>query len=152
MDLDPDLVDEVHTFFGGGTQLQELYITPSLLTSKDWDTLAEAARWSRANAAVLKDTHWIGGDPGKLEVYGWASWNVQKGIVVLRNPSDHAQEFSLDVGKAFELPRNAPQSYKAHSPWVADESLAPINLRAGHPHRFMLEPLQVITLEAEPLN
>ncbi len=152
VDLDPDLVDEVHTYFGGGTQLQELYITPSLLTSKDWDILAEAARWSRANAAVLKDTHWIGGDPGKLEVYGWASWNVQKGIVVLRNPSDHAQEFSLDVGKAFELPRNAPQSYKAHSPWVADESLAPINLRAGHPHRFMLEPLQVITLEAEPLN
>jgi hypothetical protein len=104
-DLDPDLVDEIHAYFGSGTQLQELYVTPSLLTSKDWDVLAEAARWSRTNAAVLKDTHWIGGDPGKLEVYGWASWTPQKGIVVLRNPSDHVQEFSLDVGRAFELPR-----------------------------------------------
>lgn len=151
-DLDPDLVDEVHSYFGSGTQLQELYITPSLLTSRDWDILAEAARWSRSNAAVLKDTHWIGGDPGKLEVYGWASWNKQKGIVVLRNPSDHAQEFLLDVDKAFELPRDAPQSYRAHSPWVADKSSAPINLRAGQPHRFMLESFQVITLEAEPLN
>jgi len=151
-DLDPDLVDEIHSYFGSGTQLQELYVTPSLLTSKDWDVLAETARWSRANAAVLNDTHWIGGDPGKLEVYGWASWNRQKGIVVLRNPSDRAQEFSLDVGKAFELPGNAARSYSAHSPWAADKSTAPITLLAGHPHRFMLEAFQVITLDAEPFN
>ena len=151
-DLDPDLVDEIHSYFGSGTQLQELYVTPSLLTSKDWDVLAETARWSRANAAVLNDTHWIGGDPGKLEVYGWASWNRQKGIVVLRNPSDRAQEFSLDVGKAFELPGNAARSYSAYSPWAADKSTAPITLLAGHPHRFMLEAFQVITLDAEPFN
>jgi hypothetical protein len=150
--LDPDLVDEIHAYFGSGTQLQELYITPSRLTTRDWDVLAEAARWSRANEAVLKDTHWIGGDPGKLEVYGWASWNLQKGIVVLRNPSDHAQEFSLDVGRAFELPRNAPRSYRANSPWAADKASAPMNLRAGHSNRIHLEPFQVLTLEAEPLN
>jgi hypothetical protein len=152
VDLDPDLVDEIHAYFGSGTQLQELYVTPSRLTSQDWDVLAEAARWSRANAAVLKDTHWIGGDPGKLEVYGWASWNPQKGIVVLRNPSDHAQEFSLDVAEAFELPHNAPRSYRAHSPWTDDKASAPINLRAGHPNRIHLEPFQVITLDAEPFN
>jgi hypothetical protein len=152
VDLDPDLVDEIHAYFGSGTQLQELYITPSRLTTKDWDTLAEAARWSRANAAVLKDTHWIGGDPGKLEVYGWASWNLHKAIVVLRNPSDHAQEFSLDVGQAFELPYNAPRSYRAHSPWAADKASAPISLRAGHAHRFKLEPFQVLTLDAEPVD
>jgi len=152
VDLDPDLVDEIHAYFGSGTQLQELYVTPSRLTSKDWDVLAEAARWSRTNAAVLKDTHWIGGDPGKLEVYGWASWNPQKGIVVLRNPSDHVQEFSLDVGWAFELPRNAPRSYRAHSPWAADKASASINLHAGHARSIQLEPFQVITLEAEPVN
>ena len=100
----------------------------------------------------MKDTHWVGGDPGKLEVYGWASWNPRKGIVVLRNPSDRAQEYSLDVGSAFELPRNAPRSYRAHSPWTADKASAPINLRAGHAHRFVLEPFQVVTLEAEPVN
>lgn len=151
-ELDSDLVDEVHSYFGSGTQLQELYITPSLLTSKDWDMLAEAARWSRANASVLKDTHWIGGDPGKLEVYGWASWTPRKGIVVLRNPSDHAQEFSLDVGRAFELPRNASLNYTAHSPWAADKESVPINLSAGHTRRIHLEPFQVLTLEAKPAN
>lgn len=152
VDLDPDLVDEIHAYFGSGTQLQELYVTPSRLTSKDWDVLAEAARWSRSNAAVLKDTHWVGGDPAKLEVYGWASWNPQKAIVVLRNPSDRAQEFSLDVGQAFELPLHAPRSYRAHSPWAADQASAPIVLRAGRAQRVSLKPFQVLTLEAVPSN
>jgi hypothetical protein len=75
--------------------------------------LAEAAKWSRANTSVLKDTHWIGGDPSKLEVYGRASWARAKGILVLRNPSDTAQDFSLDIGKAFELPKNAATNVSA---------------------------------------
>ena len=70
-------------FFADGTQLQELYITPAMLTPKMWDALAEAANWSRANADVLVDTHWIGGDPNRGEVYGYASWSPRKGIVAL---------------------------------------------------------------------
>ena len=46
-----DFADEVRDYFGAGTQLQEMYITPALLTSKNWDDLAESARWSRANAS-----------------------------------------------------------------------------------------------------
>jgi hypothetical protein len=145
-----DFADEVHSYFGTGTQLQEMYITPSLLTRKNWDDLAEAAKWSRDHAAVLKDTHWIGGDPGKLEAYGWASWTPGKGIIVLRNPSDHAQEFTLEVGKAFELPPHAALTYRAHSPWAADKDQPAIKLYAGQPHRIALEPFQVITLDCEP--
>jgi hypothetical protein len=151
-DLDPDFVDEVHSYFGSGTQLQELYVTPRLLTAKDWDALAEAARWSRKNAAVLRDTHWIGGDPAKLQAYGWASWTPERAIVVLRNPSDRDQEFGLDAGQAFELPPHAPRSYIAHSPWAADKSSAPLKLHAGETLRIRLKPFQVLTLEAEPEN
>ena len=60
-DPDDDFANEVHSYFGTGTQLQEMYITPSLLSDKNWDTLAEAAKWSRENASVLTDTHWVGG-------------------------------------------------------------------------------------------
>ena len=74
-----DFPDEVHSYFGTGTQLQEMYITPSLLSSDDWDVLAEAAKWSRDNAQTLKDSHWIAGDPARLEVYGWASWSRAEG-------------------------------------------------------------------------
>jgi hypothetical protein len=151
LDSDPnnDFKDEVHSYFGTGTQLQEMYVTPGLLTKENWDDLAEAARWSRTNAPVLKDTHWIGGDPGKLEVYGWASWTPAKGIVVLRNPSDKAQEFSLDVGKAFELPVHAERKYLAHSPWAADKEKAAIKLRAGEEHKFVLKPFEVVVLDCE---
>lgn len=147
-DPDGDFADEVHSYFGTGTDLQELYITPSLLSQRDWDVLAEAARWARDNAQVLKDTHWIGGDPAKLEVYGWASWNAGKGIVVLRNPSDHLQSYSLDVGVAFELPGGAARIYRAHSPWAADRRTAPIELHAGQGRSIELKPFEVLTLDA----
>jgi hypothetical protein len=143
-----DFPDEVHSYFGSGTQLQEMYVTPSLLSAQDWDVLAETARWSRSNAATLKDTHWIGGDPAKLQVYGWASWSPRKGIVVLRNPSDQAQTFALDAGQAFELPLHASHSYRAHSPWASDRATAPLYLRAGQARGIMLQPFQVLTLEA----
>ncbi len=149
-DPNHDFPDEVHSFFGSGTQLQEIYITPSLLSAQNWDVLAEAARWSRSNAATLKDTHWIGGDPAKLQVYGWASWTPQKGIVVLRNPSDHLQKFSLDVDRAFELPPHAPHNYRAHSPWAGDRVSAPLSLRAGQAQQVRLQPFQVLVLEATP--
>ena len=154
LDTDPghDFADEVHSYFGSGTQLQEMYITPTLLTSQDWDDLAEAARWSRSNAATLKDTHWIGGDPARLEVYGWASWSSQKGIVVLRNPSEHEQAFSLDVATAFELPAHAAQTYRAQSPWARDKKTDALHLSAGKVQRIILKPFQVLTLEALPAN
>ena len=38
-------------------------------------TWPKQTKWSRSNAMdVLVDTHWVGGEPFKLEVYGWASW------------------------------------------------------------------------------
>ena len=71
-------LNEVHSYFGSGTQLQELYITHSLLSKEDWDMLAEAAQWARRNAEVLIDTHWIGGDTRQLQVYGWAAKGTSK--------------------------------------------------------------------------
>lgn len=154
LDSDPggDFEDEVHDYFGTGTQLQEMYITSSLLTKKDWDVLAEAAKWSRANADTLVDTHWIGGDPAMLEVYGWASWSPRKGIVVLRNPSEKAQDFVLDVNRAFELPADAAKSYEARSPWLQDRQEPGITLSANTPYTFHLKPFEVLTLEATPIG
>jgi len=149
---DPEHVftHEVHDYFGGGTQLQEMYITHSSLSDADWDILAESANWSRRNSPTLVDTHWIGGDPGKLEVYGWAAWSPEKGILTLRNPSDRPQSFSLDIGQAFELPSNAPRKFLAHSPWRHDQEMKPVPLAAGEAHNFQLQPFEVLNLEALP--
>jgi hypothetical protein len=152
LDTDPqgDFKNEVRDYFGNGTQLQEMYITPSLLSASDWDNLAEAAAWSQRNADVLVDTHWIGGDPAMLEVYGWSSWNPKKAILVLRNPADKPQEIMLDVARAFELPSGYLSAYSLHSPWKEDQPQPSLIVRPGQPQSFALKPFQVLVLEGTP--
>lgn len=145
-----DFPDEVHSYFGTGTQLQEMYITPSLLSADDWDVLAEAAKWSRGNAQTLKDSHWIGGDPARLEVYGWASWSSEKAIVTLRNPSDKPQNFTARLATLLELPVGSVPVYTARSPWKSESAQAPLTLPAQQAHAFHLQPFQVLTLELLP--
>jgi len=173
-----DIIDEIRSFFATGVNLQELYISPELMTPAAWDALAEAATWSRANADVLADTHWVGGDPAKGEVYGWASWAARKGILSLRNPADQPAEIVLDIGATFELPAAAVRRYTLRSPWKAaavtgsrsgsdadsrstpphaaasggqeNGTAAPILLIAGQPHTFALQPFEVLILEATP--
>jgi len=154
LDKDPgnDFRNEIRSYFGTGTQLQEMYITPSLLTEKNWDDLAEAAKWSRTNAAVLKDTHWVGGDPAWLEVYGWAAWTPKKGILVLRNPSNREQVMKVRLADAFELPPDAPKVYSARSPWKEDAGRPAIVLHAQEAHEFHLGPFQVLTLDILPTS
>jgi hypothetical protein len=145
-----DFPDEVHSYFGTGTQLQEMYITPSLLSSDDWDVLAEAAKWSRNNAQTLKDSHWIGGDPARLEVYGWAAWSPEKAIVTLRNPSDQPQDFTASLASLLELPAGSVHAYAARSPWKSDSATPPITIPVNDQHTFHLQAFQVLTLEMSP--
>jgi hypothetical protein len=145
-----DFADEVHSYFGTGTQLQEMYITPGLLSASDWDTLAAAAKWSRENAEVLRDTHWLGGDPLQLQVYGWGAWSTDKGIVTLRNPSDHEQSFVLNATEAFGLPPASPQQFHLRNVWNKQHSEP--DLSASAPHTIRLRPFEVLTLEAETIH
>lgn len=145
-----DIAAEVRSFFGTGTNLQELYIEPKLMTPPTWDALAEAARWSRAHADVLVDTHWLGGDPARGQVYGWASWTTRKGILVLRNPDEKPAEMALDLGRAFELPRQAALNFTLNSPWKETRNSTPLRLMTGRAHTFTLKPFEVLVLEATP--
>jgi hypothetical protein len=143
------LKSEIRAFFGNGTQLQEMYITPSLMTRENWDTLAEAAKWSRANADTLVDTHWVGGAPAERQVYGWASWSPRKGILTLRNPSARAGQIKIDAAKVFELPEGAARNYTLVNPFK-DQALAATKLRAGEETTFKLQPFEVLVVEALP--
>jgi hypothetical protein len=154
LDTDPgnDFENEIHSYFGSGTQLQEMYVSHDLLSKDDWDLLAEAANWSRRNFEVLRDTHWVGGDPGKLEVYGWAAWSPAKAILTIRNPSDRPQTIDIDVGEAFEPPPGAARRFLARSPWKRDSGASPVSLTAGQEQRFTLQPFEVLNLETSPIE
>ena len=142
-----DFAAEVRAYFGAGTQLQELYLSPDLLSAGDWDNLAAAARWARANADVLRDVHWIGGDPGKLEPYGWAAWTPAKGILTLRNPGGRRAAISIDPAESFELPSGSSRTFSLSLP--LQHGTAPLpTLRCGVRTPLQLEAFQVVVLEA----
>ncbi len=142
-----DLANEIWSGFGLGTQMQELYITPSMLKEEEWDVLAAAAKWTKANAETLVDSHWVGGDPASLQVYGFAAWSPKKGILTLRNPSSQPQEFSFDPASVFELPAGAPIVYALSSP-KGDK--LPDAVQVGKPTVLKLAPFQVVVIEATP--
>ena len=153
LEIDPqnDFPSEVRSYFGSGTQLQEMYVTPTLLKTANWDVLAESAKWSRRNAGTLVDTHWIGGDPAVLQPYGWASWAPRGGIITIRNPSDKVQAMAIDVQEAFELPPDAPRVYKARNAFpVGRGRMIPSQFIKTQSQRIDLQPFEVLTLELTP--
>ncbi|MFO1500256.1 MAG: enterotoxin [Verrucomicrobiota bacterium] len=147
---DPEAIRrELRSLFASGTCLQELYVTPRRLSSRNWDDLAECARWAKANADVLVDTHWIGGNPGEGQIYGWASWSPRKGIIALRNPASEAREIKLEIGTVFELPPKAPHRFELRSPWASDVPRLAMAMEVGQPVTFRLQPFQVMVFETE---
>lgn len=147
---------EVRSYFATGVNLQELYIGPDnpdtgdpIMTEELWDILAEAAQWAKSNEDVFCDSHWMGGNPNNGDIYGTASWNQDKAILMLRNPSNLAKPITLDPKDIFELPDIATTKvFVMKSPWTEDQNSSPVILRAGTPHQFDLDPFEVLVLQA----
>jgi hypothetical protein len=143
-----DFPAEIRSYFGTGTQLQEMYVTPKLLSRANWDVLAASAKWSRRNSTTLVDTHWIGGDPALLQPYGWASWSARGGIITIRNPSDKVQAMAVDVQEAFELPPDAPRAFNARNAFPPPKGrMIPGRFIKTQSQRIDLQPFEVLTLE-----
>lgn len=106
-----EIIKEMRCAFACGSAMVELYLDHSLMTEKDngilWRELADCIRWHRANADLLADTHWVGGNPWdgeKANLYGWAAWNGSKAMVALRNPSASDQTLTTTLRKMLEIP------------------------------------------------
>jgi hypothetical protein len=140
---------EVQSYFASGTQLQELYVTPALLRGDDWDVVANAAKWARAWAGVLRDSHWIGGAPDALEVYGWAAWTTPSAIVALRNPRDQAQTFMLDLRRDLELPEPVEGRFAVRDVWRPGAADIPAWLDVAREQPLRLAPYEVRVLELQ---
>ena len=143
------LKHEARSFFGCGTCLQELYVTPEVMTTAMWDVIAEAAKWAQSRKDTLVDTHWIGGNPASLETYGWAAWSPSHATITIRNPSDKAQNFKLNATEAFELPVDAARSFTVTSPFP--DQPAPLDaIAADVAVDITLQPFEVIVLDCVP--
>lgn len=147
-----DISDGIWSFFGSGTSLQELYINPHLLTPGMWDCLAAAAKWSQDNSHLLQDVHWIGGDPAKEEIYGYAAWEPEKGVFTLRNPSLNSQSINIDVQKIFELPEKSSSYFKLRSAINKNDASSEIKVQKGKSFTVVLKPLELKVFDAIPIS
>jgi hypothetical protein len=153
LDVSPDpndFRDEVRDYFASGTGLQEMYVSPELLKDADWDVLAAAAKWARANAEVLRDSHWIGGDPARGEVYGWGAWSPRKSILTLRNPDVRPRRASIELRRDLELPEQTSAGFRVVDLWSSHAAL-PRQIAADETVTIVLAPFEVLTLELTPL-
>lgn len=134
-----EIIKEMRCAFACGSAMVELYLDHSLMTEKDngilWRELADCIRWHRANADLLADTHWVGGNPWdgeKANLYGWAAWNGSKAMVALRNPSASDQTLTTTLRKMLEIPEfingkirlSDAFAGQVHIPNITDETLA----------------------------
>ncbi|QDU62474.1 hypothetical protein Pan216_33410 [Planctomycetes bacterium Pan216] len=87
--------DYVAMYFGRGTLLQELYLSPDLVPEEFWPMLGSTIRWAQANTSTLAHTRMIGGRPESGEPYGYIHWSKDKGIACLRNPSHRPSTMTL---------------------------------------------------------
>jgi len=145
-----DFRDMVWSFFGAGSALQELYISHDRMKTEFWPVLAEAALWAKSNEDVLQDTHWIGGSPLNMEVYGLASWRPGKGIIFLRNPDDKPREFGLILDDILELPDRHRGDYQLMNPGIRQGAKSNLKIRSGMKKVLILKPFEIRILEAIP--
>ncbi|GGW50504.1 hypothetical protein [Arenibacter certesii] len=142
-----DFKDMVRSSFASGSSLQELYISHDKMKPEFWPILAEAAKWADDNEEVLVDTHWIGGSPINLEVYGMACWKPGKGILFLRNPSNQTVEYELDLNQIFELPKKYKGTFHLKSPWKEDMDMEELTIDSNLVYKIALKPFEVLVLE-----
>ena len=82
-------------YFARGVSMWEMYISPDLLTDREWDAMAQSMQWARDRFPVLATTTMVGGDPKARETYGYVHFRGNEGVIAARNPS--IEPGSLDV-------------------------------------------------------
>jgi hypothetical protein len=145
---DKNIQDEIWSFFGTGTSLQELYVNPHLLNTANWDCLSRAAKWSKSNESLFGDIHWAGGDPAKGEIYGYAAWKDGKGVVMLRNPRPGKRKYNAAVSTLLDIPPGDGDHYAFYDARSGDHH----QVSQGRRLTIELAPFQVLIIDAIKLK
>jgi hypothetical protein len=109
---EPFMNDAVMTVLRGHAFLP-VYLNPRYMDAARWKSLADLLVWARANAASMTDTtpllphSWQDGKCPKFTAqasmprkpYGYAHWQDDDGLVVLRNPWIAPQTYPLVLGE-----------------------------------------------------
>lgn len=150
-------IKEMRTAFTCGSGLQEIYTDAELMNQEGgilWDELARCIAWVRRNADVLADTHWVGGNPWNKQtkdgdIYGWASWNMNKCTLSLRNSSKNVKTLKGTLRSILDVPPGITGSIILRSSFD-DQTRLPIMdkpVDVDAPIEVTLQPFDVVAME-----
>lgn len=80
-----------------GTGFVELYYSPHMMTEGKLAVNAKVLKWAEANYDIIKSVKYFGGIPKEKCVYGYVGFVDKQGILAVRNSSNKALDYCLDI-------------------------------------------------------
>ncbi len=133
--------EHVIQYLAPGLMMKELYLTPSLLTDRQWTILGQALEWAAAEAPLMARSRMTHGNPHKGELYGFVHADPEKGRLLwfLRNPSLFTQTAAVPVADRLG---GQPASVTVLYPYRLD-------LPAERTLKLSVPPFQTLVLSAK---
>ncbi|NOY81488.1 MAG: hypothetical protein GXP31_10850 [Kiritimatiellaeota bacterium] len=93
--------EHVIQYLAPGVMMKELYLTPNLLSDRQWRVLGKALAWAAAEAPLMARSRMTHGNPHKGELYGFVHTDPASGRLLwfLRNPSMLPQTAAVDLAE-----------------------------------------------------
>ena len=133
---------------GRGLRVMDFYMEPDL-SPEFWQALGESLNWWQENLDVLESTRMVGGDPRKGQVYGYAHWKEEHGILCLRNPDVGEQAIAVPFDKSVFYRGQAGRSFRGRVVYPYIEDL-PSQFISGTPILLTVPGYSVMLVELEP--
>ena len=84
-------------YFARGVSMWELYISPDILTDKEWNALSQSVLWANDKQDVMATTFMQGGNPALGESYAYLHFKGKKGVIAVRNPKVEDDELRITL-------------------------------------------------------
>jgi hypothetical protein len=144
-----DWTDYAMMACGRGLRLMDLYFEPSDLSEVFWQALGESLRWWQDHLDVLGTTRMVGGNPHQGEVYGYAHWCGERGILCLRNPDVREQAVRVPFDKTVRYRGETGRPFRGRVIYPYVEEL-PAQFTSGQPLLLSVPGYTVMLIELEP--
>ncbi|MEP4095011.1 hypothetical protein [Reichenbachiella sp.] len=143
-------VDNAILYFARGVSMYELYTSPDVMQSEEWEVLANALKWAKYNFEILMNTEMVGGDPGEKEPYGYLHLKEKKGIVAARNP--FIEKKTLEVTLRSELGLNAEANNLVLEKVYPNRWISPNLYKTGDIISLQLDGYETAIYEVYPIE
>lgn len=142
-------MDNAVMYFSRGVMMWELYLSPQVLSPKEWDVLATVMKWANARIPQLQSTKFIGGNPYKRQIYGYVHQGKDQTLIILRNPFVRPQTVSLTLNELFAA--NESANYVVDQEYPQQMRLSQI-VKSAQPLTVHLQGYEVQVLRCVPLD